>query len=146
MKNLGKCKSCLVEHNFAQDREVAEFYRLLLEKVRHRELLILDETKESNDILTLMQEVDLAYLVTKIWGQRSCVSGNKDQLNFIRWNKHQVLSPWNCVLLDAAEVAVHEAAQDVTLLYSADFVRAILQKHEMAKTHFGQLTKWQNHF
>ncbi len=135
-----------MEHNFAQDREEAEFYRLLLEKVRQRELLILDETKESNDILILMQEPDLVYLVSKIWGQRSCVSGSNNDLNFIRWNKRQALSPWNCILLDAAEISVHEAAQDATLLYSVDFVRAILQKHEMAKTHFGQMTKWQHHF
>jgi hypothetical protein len=62
------------------------------------------------------QESDLRYLVESIWNTQSALSAQNDlyDLVFIRWNKHEEWSPWNCILLTKEESSAHERLENVT--------------------------------
>ena len=42
-------------------------------------------------------------------------------LKFIRWNKHEEWSPWNCIFLTKEEAAAHEKLENVTEVCSTLF-------------------------
>ena len=66
--------------------------------------------------VVLIQESDLRYLVESIWSTQSALSAQNDlyDLVFIRWNKHEEWSPWNCILLTKEEASAHEKLENVT--------------------------------
>ena len=66
--------------------------------------------------VVLIQESDLRYLVESIWSTQSTLSAQNDlyDLVFIRWNKHEEWSPWNCILLTKEEASAHEKLENVT--------------------------------
>lgn len=63
-----------------------------------------------------LQESDLRYLIESIWNTQSALSAHNDlyDLLFIRWNKHEEWSPWNCILLTKEEASAHEKLENVT--------------------------------
>ena len=63
-----------------------------------------------------MQESDLRYLIESIWSTQSALSAQNDlyDLVFIRWNKHEEWSPWNCILLTKEEASAHEKLENVS--------------------------------
>ena len=58
----------------------------------------------------------MRYLVESIWNTQSALSAQNDlyDLVFIRWNKHEEWSPWNCILLTKEEASAHERLENVT--------------------------------
>ena len=58
----------------------------------------------------------MRYLVESIWNTQSVLSAQNDlyDLAFIRWNKHEEWSPWNCILLTKEEASAHERLENVT--------------------------------
>ena len=88
-----------------------------------------------------LQFDDMRFLVESVWRSESLLSEIKDllQLVFVRWDVDQPLSPWNCVLLTADEADGHVLVPDKSLVYGTDVVKRVLQRHVMAKTHFGEL-------
>lgn len=56
-----------------------------------------------------LQEGDLRYLVENVWNSQSVLSAWEDlyDLVLVRWDKHTVWSPWNCILLTKEEAAAH---------------------------------------
>jgi hypothetical protein len=54
-------------------------------------------------------------LVEKIWSGQSVLSAWEDlyDLTFVRWDKHQEWSPWNCILLTKDEAASHVRLVDL---------------------------------
>ena len=63
-----------------------------------------------HNIFYLPQEQDLRYLVEKIWSSQSILSAWEDMFDlvWVRWDKHQEWSPWNCILLTKDEAAAHQ--------------------------------------
>lgn len=54
-------------------------------------------------------------MVEKIWSGQSVLSAWEDlyDLTFVRWDKHQEWSPWNCILLTKDEAASHVRLVDL---------------------------------
>ena len=71
---------------------------------------------KSRDLTFSPQESDLRYLIESIWNTQSALSAQNDlyDLVFIRWNKHEEWSPWNCILLTKEEASAHEKLENVT--------------------------------
>lgn len=67
------------------------------------------------NVFFVLQEQDLRYLVEKIWSGQSILSAWEDlyDLTFVRWDKHQEWSPWNCILLTKDEAASHVKLVDL---------------------------------
>lgn len=59
----------------------------------------------------------------KIWSGQSILSAWEDlyDLTFVRWDKHQEWSPWNCILLTKDEAASHVKLVDLEEV-STEFV------------------------
>ena len=69
------------------------------------------------------QEDDLRYLVEHVWNGQSILSAWDElfDLDMVRWDKHEIWTPWNCVLLTREEAEAHrkiknlEEVRDVTV-------------------------------
>ena len=50
----------------------------------------------------------------KIWDSRSALSKELDiySLTFVRWNRREEFSPWNCILLTLQEATAHLKLDD----------------------------------
>lgn len=104
----------------------------------------------------------------KIWNSQSILSANQDvyQLHFVRWNRSEEWSPWNCILLTLDEADSHLKLTNLELvrflLYLAilsirtnqvfisllscissgePFIKKIRQRHVMARNYFMKLPK-----
>jgi hypothetical protein len=98
---------------------------------------------ESQHCMSLLQESDIRYLVDVIWNHKSAISGvrNLEELTLTRWNIHEELSPWNCVLLTKAEAMTHDLQPNPEEIYSIEFRNKIFQKQLVARQHFAMLPK-----
>lgn len=101
---------------------------------------------EANDgqeisMMDRLSESDMRYILYNVWNKQSAMSGaaKLDTLILVRWDKHQKLSPWNCVLLTVEESLIHEKQDDIAQFYSVDFCRTVEQKHFAARQHFHAL-------
>lgn len=146
MKHLGKCKECTNQKNMAFERSGESVYgdMLKLIRVQEAERYFGSPHQAVYNVMSLLQESDLRYLIDVVWNGRSAVSGssNIQELTVTRWDAQQQLSPWNCVLLTKAEAAAHDASMTgmrVEDTYSAEFCSRVAQKHAVSKQHFGQL-------
>ena len=56
-----------------------------------------------------LKDRDIYYMFDKIWNSQSILSANQDiyQLHFVRWNRNEEWSPWNCILLTLDEADSH---------------------------------------
>ena len=65
--------------------------------------------KDNSQIVFLVQEPDLRYLVENIWGGQSALSANRElfELTLARWDKRQQWAPWNCILITKEEAKAH---------------------------------------
>ncbi|KAH9252617.1 hypothetical protein BASA81_009488 [Batrachochytrium salamandrivorans] len=94
----------------------------------------------------------MRYLVDVIWNHRSAVCGshNMTELVLTRWilRLNSVLGIVSC--LTKAEAATHDCRPDPHTMYSDDFISSVVQKHILAKQHFGDLPAMakylQNHY
>ncbi|KAH6599010.1 hypothetical protein BASA50_003330 [Batrachochytrium salamandrivorans] len=156
MKHLGKCKECTTKENIATQRKDDSIYSDMLKLVKAQEAARHHRsgmsTHTSYNAMTLLQESDMRYLVDVIWNHRSAVCGshNMTELVLTRWDPALELSPWNSILLTKAEAATHDCRPDPHTMYSDDFISSVVQKHILAKQHFGDLPAMakylQNHY
>ena len=100
------CWDCQRTRNIATQRADMGFYRIMLNELRKTEAF---QTGHPDLSLFVMSEYDLRYLMEFIWQNSSVVSGRRDiyELKFVRWDKHEPWSPWNCILLTRAEALEH---------------------------------------
>ncbi|KAJ3068590.1 hypothetical protein HDU98_008263 [Podochytrium sp. JEL0797] len=144
LKHLGRCKPCTIKENIATHRQDDSCYGDLLTSMRKQEAQkrsVLGTQEDPNyNALALLQESDMRHLIDAIWNRQSCISAakNMDDLVMTRWDREMELSPWNCILLTAAEAEKHDKSSPVDL-YTDDFARKIKQKHMAARRHFSQL-------
>lgn len=63
----------------------------------------------------IFKERDVQYIFENIWSSQSILSSINDvyQLHFVRWNKLEEWSPWNCILLTLEEASAHLKLTDL---------------------------------
>ncbi|KAJ1570122.1 hypothetical protein HK096_008493 [Nowakowskiella sp. JEL0078] len=173
IRQLGKCKACMLKENVATQRKDDSCYADMLQLVRMQEhqKRIANQTKntynnetntsipiESEETaMMLLQESDMRYIVDIIWNHQSAISAshNIDELVLTRWDPRLDLSPWNCILLTRTEAVTHDRAgggmaaisgtSAFNKIYSEEFVAKIHQKHIAARQHFAQLPAMERH-
>ncbi|XP_028397889.1 IQ and ubiquitin-like domain-containing protein [Dendronephthya gigantea] len=140
---VGKCRRCQDLDNDARLRQDFSQYKMMLQSLRRSEELFKDGSK----IAFLLQESDLRYLIESIWNTQSALSAQNDlyDLVFIRWNKHEEWSPWNCILLTKEEASAHEKLENVTEAYGRMFIGKVLHKHVLARNYFSKLPEMARH-
>ena len=82
------------------------FYRLKMQDIRKSETAL---SREVDPVIYKMSEIDLKFLLETIWQISSAISGRQNlyDLKFVRWDKNQPWTPWNCILLTRQEAVVH---------------------------------------
>ncbi|KAJ3350569.1 hypothetical protein HDU91_006235 [Kappamyces sp. JEL0680] len=148
LKHLGKCKDCSMKENLAIQKIDDSSYGSMLKMIRMQEAVKRrNNPTEGYNAMALLQESDLRYLIDVVWSRKSAISGvrNLEDLTLTRWDIHQELSPWNCILLTKTESATHDCQEHPDAVYSVEFRNKIFQKQLMARQHFGQLPAMSNY-
>ncbi|XP_015127513.1 IQ and ubiquitin-like domain-containing protein [Diachasma alloeum] len=96
-------------------------------------------------LLYVIQEPGIYHLVCNIWHGRSIVSEVDDifRLRLVRFNVHKEWAPWNCILLTDEESEAHYFIEDLSTVYSKILLDRVYLAHEIAKTHFEELSKFE---
>jgi len=136
---VGRCKKCSVLDNNARLRNDFTKVRCILQHLRRTEEAYNDNSKIAFGI----QDADLQYLIENIWNSQSALSGLDElyDLVFVRWNKHEQWSPWNCVLLTKEEASAHMKLENYAEAYGRIFIGKVHQKHVLAQKYFNKLNK-----
>lgn len=139
---VGRCKKCSKLDNNARLRHDFTKIRNILQHLRRSE----EDQNDGSKIAFIIQDADLRYLIEKIWNSQSALSGVDDlyDLVFVRWNKYEHWSPWNCLLLTKEEASAHIKLEGVAEAYGRIFVGKIHHRHVVAKQYFSKLTKIAN--
>ncbi|XP_076078527.1 IQ motif and ubiquitin-like domain-containing protein isoform X3 [Mytilus galloprovincialis] len=142
-RTVGKCRRCTKIDNDARTRQDFSTFQHMLKSLRKSE----EGFKDGSKIAFLLQEQDLRYLVEKIWSGQSILSAWEDlyDLTFVRWDKHQEWSPWNCILLTKDEAASHVKLVDLEEGYGQVFMQKVKQKHTLARNYFSRLPGMAEH-
>lgn len=147
MKQLGRCKACVMQENIATARRNELVYTNMLNACRLQEekkrLNAMDDSYDydTQKVINLLQESDLEYILSVMWHNCSAISGSKNMENLVltRWDASQELSPWNCILLTNKEAITHDSQKNAVILYGKEFCEKVQQKLLLAKQHFKQL-------
>lgn len=109
-------------------------YTYLLNGIRAEE----KRQKFYSNLLYVIQESDIYYLVKIIWHGRSIVSEVNDifRLRLARFYLNHQWSPWNCILLTEEECEVHYYIKNLNNVYSKPLLARIYLLHEVARVHF----------
>ncbi|KAJ3417499.1 hypothetical protein HDV05_003363 [Chytridiales sp. JEL 0842] len=154
LKHLGRCKSCTVKENIANQRKDDSCYADMMRYIKAQEsakrLTTFVPEDAHYNALALLQESDLRHLVDAVWNRQSCISGSRtmEDLVLTRWDQRQEWSPWNCLLLTKAEAEKHDTGSDrvdPSELYSEEFVRKVKQRQMAARRHFAELPAMERH-
>lgn len=142
-RTVGKCRRCTKIDNDARTRQDFSTFQHMLKSLRKSE----ESFQDGSKIAFLLQEQDLRYLVEKIWNGQSILSAWEDlyDLMFVRWDKHQEWSPWNCILLTKDEAAAHVKLHDLEEGYGQVFMHKVKQKHTLARNYFSRLPGMAEH-
>lgn len=135
-----KCHNCSWLREIGGPRVDINPIRHILNAVRREEL------KQSfyTSVALIMQEQDFYHLIINIWLGHSAIggSGNLEELRLGRWDYSQSWSPWNCILLTAAELKAHLRFSNPDQIYSSSFVKKIKQRHQMGRIYFSELAAY----
>lgn len=135
-----KCHNCSWLREIGGPRVDVNPIRHILNAVRREEL------KQSfyTSVALIMQEQDFYHLIINIWLGHSAIggSGNLEELRLGRWDFTQSWSPWNCILLTAAELKAHFRFPNPDQIYSSSFVKKIKQRHQMGRIYFSELAAY----
>ncbi|XP_034238645.1 IQ and ubiquitin-like domain-containing protein [Thrips palmi] len=135
-----KCHNCSWLREIGGPRVDINPIRHILNAVRREEL------KQSfyTSVALIMQEQDFYHLIINIWLGHSAIggSGNLEELRLGRWDFTQSWSPWNCILLTAAELKAHLRFPNPDQIYSSSFVKKIKQRHQMGRIYFSELAAY----
>ncbi|KAJ1522777.1 hypothetical protein ONE63_001933 [Megalurothrips usitatus] len=135
-----KCHNCSWLREIGGPRVDVNPIRHIMNAVRREEL------KESSytSVALIMQEQDFYHLIINIWLGHSAIggSGALEELRLGRWDFTQSWSPWNCILLTAAELKAHLRFSNPDQIYSLSFVKKIKQRHQMGRIYFSELAAY----
>lgn len=134
------CANCEWTEQVGHKRIDMAPYRRMLKALRRDEMQVAAYGSEC----FLMQPTEVYRLVSVVWKERSAISdrGQLNGLRLVRWRRHEVWSPWNCVLLTRAEAEAHcRLDGDPAECYHPRFVRWVTTRHMMARLQFGNLVQ-----
>ena len=108
---VGCCRACRDLDNQARAREDWSMYRVMMKMIRRSE----EAQNDNSQIIFLMQEEDIRYLVENIWGGQSALSACTEmfELQMVRWEPRKHWSPWNCLLVTREEAESHSKLDNV---------------------------------
>ncbi|KAK3908864.1 IQ and ubiquitin-like domain-containing protein [Frankliniella fusca] len=135
-----KCHNCCWLREIGGPRVNVNPIRHILNAVRREEL----KQRSYTSVALIMQEQDFYHLIINIWLGHSAIggSGNLEELRLGRWDFTQSWSPWNCILLTAAELKAHLRFPHPDQIYSSSFVKKIKQRHQMGRIYFSELAAY----
>ncbi|CAF0827647.1 unnamed protein product [Adineta steineri] len=136
---IGKCRQCLRLENIANKRADHTKFKFLLKKIEKEEC----GYNDGASCVFLLTVSDMEYMFKNIWDSHSVLSEESDiyNLTFVRWNRNEEFSPWNCILLTLEEATVHLRIEDVETSYSESFCKKIRYKHAISRNHFTKLVE-----
>ncbi|XP_011298592.1 IQ and ubiquitin-like domain-containing protein [Fopius arisanus] len=144
MKKLSCCVGCHWLRQHSVEKVDYDPYTYLLNGIRA------DEHRRNcfSMLLYVIQEPGIYHLVCNIWHGRSIVSEVDDifRLRLVRFNVHKEWAPWNCILLTEEESEAHYFIDNLSTVYSKILLDRVNLAHEIAKTHFEDLTKFEQQF
>lgn len=135
-----KCHNCCWLREIGGPRVNVNPIRHILNAVRREEL----KQSSYTSVALIMQEQDFYHLIINIWLGHSAIggSGSLEELRLSRWDFTQSWSPWNCILLTAAELKAHLRFPNPDQIYSSSFVKKIKQRHQMGRIYFSELAAY----
>ncbi|XP_069759481.1 IQ motif and ubiquitin-like domain-containing protein isoform X2 [Narcine bancroftii] len=142
-RRLHTCRQCSKQNNEACCREESSQYKLIMKQLRKTEA----DFGDGSQLVFLLQEQDMKYLIDSIWGTQSALSSstNLKDLIMIRWDKKSEWSPWNCILLTEEEAAAHLKLSNIEKDYGATFIRKIKHRHTLGKSYFSRIPEILNY-
>ncbi|CAF1503941.1 unnamed protein product [Rotaria magnacalcarata] len=142
--NIGKCRQCFRLENIANKRTDQTKFKFLLKKIEKEECAYSDGAR----CIFFLTTNDMEYMFKNIWDSHSVLSEESDiyTLTFVRWNRREEFSPWNCILLTLQEASAHLKMEDVEANYSEPFRKKIRYKHAVSRSHFLKLVEHVSHY
>ncbi|CAF1061759.1 unnamed protein product [Adineta ricciae] len=136
---IGKCRQCLRLENIANKRSDQTKIKYLLKKIEKDEC----GYNDGAHCIFLLTVNDMEYMFKNIWDSHSVLSEESDiyTLTFVRWNRHEEFTPWNCILLTVEEANAHMKLDDPETSYSEPFCKKIRYKHAISRNHFTKLVE-----
>lgn len=128
------CNYCLYVKVQTAPRIVYDPYERLLRDVRRSEARMYCYAS-----LAFVIDAKIVYhLVNDVWHGKSAISENDclDQLKLVRFRKNVDWSPWNCLLLTAAEATVHRKLDDLEKFYGEMMLQKFHTKNLQARVRF----------
>ncbi|XP_043279015.1 IQ and ubiquitin-like domain-containing protein [Venturia canescens] len=144
MRKVSCCLSCTWLRQQNIDKLDYDPYTFMLNGIRA------DEQRRNcySSLLYVMQEPGVYHLVNNIWHGHSIVSETEDiyNLRLVRFNIAEEWSPWNCILLTTEEAETHYFVKNFETFYSKRLLHRIHLAHQIAKSHFKELIKFEKNF
>ncbi|CAF0725391.1 unnamed protein product [Rotaria sordida] len=139
---VGKCRQCLRLENIANKRTDQTKFKFLFKKIEKDEC----DYNDGARCIFFLTTNDIEYMFKNIWDSHSALSEESDvySLTFVRWNRREEFSPWNCILLTLQEAIAHLKLEDVEGSYSEPFRKKIRYKHAISRSHFVKLVEHVN--
>ena len=69
----------------------------------------LRRSEADSDVVFILTEKDILFLVQEVWDSRSAISNSDEDLVLTRWNQSAPWAPWNSFLITSDELDAHKA-------------------------------------
>lgn len=109
------------------DETKSNNYQKLYQVLQHREKKA--KTPESD----LDFDVEDVYILSRVFEWKCFLTGNKNNLELVRWDPKKKPSISNLVLLNVPQAQKHLANEDISIAYDQDTHKKILEKFTLAQ-------------
>merc|ERR1711953_1661453 len=99
----------------------------------------LRRSEADSDVVFILTEKDILFLVQEVWDSRSAISNSDEDLVLTRWNQSAPWAPWNSFLITSDELDAHKAVSAQGEGYGRFMRQKVHQKHLMARQHFSRI-------
>jgi len=99
----------------------------------------LRRAESDSELVFILTEKDILFLVQNLWDSRSAISYSDEDLVLTKWDHSKPWSPWNSFLITNDELEAHKAITQTGEGYGDFMIQKVLQKHLMASQHFSRI-------
>merc|ERR1719481_1751976 len=99
----------------------------------------LRRAESDSELVFILTEKDILFLVQNVWDSRSAISYSDEDLVLTKWDHSKPWSPWNSFLITKDELEAHKAITQTGEGYGDFMIQKVLQKHLMASQHFSRI-------
>jgi len=99
----------------------------------------LRRAESDSELVFILTEKDILFLVQNVWDSRSAISYSDEDLVLTKWDHTKPWSPWNSFLITRDELEAHKAITQTGEGYGDFMIQKVLQKHLMASQHFSRI-------